>query len=648
MTNHQTQTTLDLRPLLAAVTAAVREAGALLRAEALRPGGPRGHGHHADIDTEIEYFLRAKLLALLPAFWRGEETGTQAAAASFENFCWLVDPHDGTAAFLKGHRGSSVSVALLRGGQPVLGVVFAPMSPDRGEDLIAWAEDCGPLTRNGQVVMSRLDPHKEVDERDIVFISQDAPRKAVTNADLCAPARFIALPSIAYRLARVAAGDGVCAVSLAGPAAHDYAAGHALLRGAGGVLFDECTRPVVYSNDGRSQTGQCFGGARMACNTLAKRSWYLVREEVPSPRSSIRGSTRIPSQRNEGLNLPALTHRRTPEREAMLARAAGTLFGQVTGDSLGSLVEFLAPASIALRYPLGVRALADGGTWGTLAGQPTDDSEMAITLARSLIACGGYNAEFTARGYANWLFSKPYDIGNTTRTALHAALRTLQQRAAVNAKNSLTPVADAARSAALRESAANGSLMRMSPIGVRYAGNIQLAAQFAREDSQLTHPNAVCQEACAAFCAAIADGVAGGDRESMLASARVVLRHDIAGLRIAEILDAAQTAALPEVHGEKQGWVLFALQVAFRQLLHADSFEEALVQVVGLGGDTDTNAAITGALLGALHGRDAIPAEWKLRVQACRAIENLAENPRPAAYWADDIAQVAEALLYPA
>ena len=72
-------------------------------------------------------------------------------AAEANGYCWVVDPHDGTRAFLEGRRGSAISVALLREATPVLGVVYAPTSPDRGPDLIAWAEG-GGITRNGAPV----------------------------------------------------------------------------------------------------------------------------------------------------------------------------------------------------------------------------------------------------------------------------------------------------------------------------------------------------------------------------------------------------------------------------------------------------------------------------------------------------------------
>src|SRR5262249_34455649 len=73
--------------------------------------------------------------------------------------------------------------------------------------------------------------------------------------------------------ARVAAGDGVAAVSLAAPGGWDYAAGHALLRAAGGVLIDQDGKEVTYTPDGRSATTWCFGGAPAAGDGRRQRHW---------------------------------------------------------------------------------------------------------------------------------------------------------------------------------------------------------------------------------------------------------------------------------------------------------------------------------------------------------------------------------------
>lgn len=613
----QLSSSVDLKLILPGVIDVVRLAGAKLRAEFLLPDGPRGSGSHADVDEEIEWLLRSRLLALLPAFYRGEETGAQAAELGAEGWCWLVDPHDGTAAFLRGHRGSAVSVGLLRDGVPVLGVVFAPLSPDRGEDLIAWAEGCGAITRNGAEI-PELRNGNALQAGDVVFLSQDAPRYPGPNASLCSPARFVAMPSIAYRLARVAVGDGVAAVSLSGPQGHDYAAGHALLRATGRVLVNEFGDLVTYGVTGLSDTERCFGGVSAAVKQLAKRNWSVVLRQPGTQKPPARVVLAAPRIANDH----------------QLDCAAGVMLGQLIGDSLGSLVEFLSPHEIEHRYPQGVRNLADGGTWGTIAGQPTDDSELALALARSLIAEGKFVPESAATAYADWIESGPFDVGHTTSVALTAAAHA---PAGMRASEAML--------AALIESQANGSLMRVSPMGIHAAGDPAYAAELAREDSLLTHPNAVCVESCAAFAAAVSVGVAGGDRKAMVLAAKSALAPGVAGASVASAIAAAEAGELPVAYGSKQGWVLIAIQIAFRQLLHSDSFEEALVQVVGLGGDTDTNGAIAGALLGAWYGRKAMPSRWVLPVLACRTIVGFSQNPRPPDYWPDDAVEIAEALL---
>src|ERR1700751_4969935 len=146
----------------------VSQAGIQLAAEFALPTGPRALGREtAPIDTEIELFLREHLTRLLPARFVGEEAGVLAAEAN--GFCWVVDPHDGTRACLEGRRGSAISVGLLFHGKPVLGVVYAPLSPDRGPDLIAWAEGTS-ITRNGLIVEANL-RNRHLTKRDVVFLN---------------------------------------------------------------------------------------------------------------------------------------------------------------------------------------------------------------------------------------------------------------------------------------------------------------------------------------------------------------------------------------------------------------------------------------------------------------------------------------------
>ena len=270
--------TPNLPQILPTVIAVVERAGALLAAECVRPGGRRGVGYKADIDIEIEVRLRAELLSILPCDWWGEETGHVLTG---NPWCWVVDPNDGTSDFLKGLKGSAVSVGLLHNNQPVLGVVYAPVTPSGTPDLIAWADGMDHLIRNGTKVVVDLS-QQMLSAKSMVMVSAAAGDRPQTNRELCAPADFYPMPSIAYRLARVAAGDGLCGISLCPVSAHDVVAGHALLRGAKGVLMNQDDRAIHYKTelDMLKVCQRCFGGAPGACSELANRDWSKVFKET--------------------------------------------------------------------------------------------------------------------------------------------------------------------------------------------------------------------------------------------------------------------------------------------------------------------------------------------------------------------------------
>lgn len=135
-----------------------------------------------------------------------------------------------------GLKGAALSVGLLHVTILVLGVVYATVTPEGAPDCIGRTEGLSHLIRNGQPVSAGL-ADKKLSKGSRVMVSAAAVNKPELNRELCAPACFHAMPSIAYRLARVAVGDAVCGVSLYPVSAHDVVAGHALLRGAGGVLL---------------------------------------------------------------------------------------------------------------------------------------------------------------------------------------------------------------------------------------------------------------------------------------------------------------------------------------------------------------------------------------------------------------------------
>lgn len=322
-----------------------------------------------------------------------------------------------------------------------------------------------------------------------------------------------------------------------------------------------------------------------------------------------------------------------------LCRAQGALLGQFAGDSLGSLVEFQDPGAIAMQYRNGPRLLEDGGTFNTIAGQPTDDSEMALMLARSIAREGTWREEAVAAAYAHWIASNPFDRGLTTMRALSPI--TEVDIAAGTA-------AEKARARADANSQANGSLMRVSPLGVfGYALPVDNLVRLARADATLTHPHPVCQDASAVMAIAIGEAIRTGSPAQRIYDRALQWAREHAHPDVVETL-VASAQSKPQSYLVHQGWVRIALQNAFYRLLHAPDLETGVVDTVREGGDTDTNAAIAGALLGAVHGRDAVPAQWRHLVLTCRPADGLSgvHRPRPRAFWPVDLMDLAERLLY--
>ena len=310
------------------------------------------------------------------------------------------------------------------------------------------------------------------------------------------------------------------------------------------------------------------------------------------------------------------------DNDGIVGRAQGCLLGQLAGDALGSLVEFQTAEEIRARYPTGVRELAGGGTWDTLAGQPTDDSEMALMLARTLVEQGRYDQDAVRQAYVWWFQSDPYDCGTTCAAGLSGRPNP--------------------------ESQANGALMRISPLGIfgTHHEPAQVVA-WAGQDAAITHPHPVCRQASALFAAAIAFAIRSGCGAEDVYRAIVERAGD---MTVEPALTDAITGAAqspPAEYHHQQGWVLIAFRNALWQLLHASSMEDGIVDTVMRGGDTDTNAAICGALLGAVHGRDGVPAQWVDALLTCRPEAGRASvhHPRPEVFWPVDALDLAAQLV---
>jgi myo-inositol-1(or 4)-monophosphatase len=228
----------NLREPLAAV---MREAGTLARATARGPFKRWTKGDDnspvSEGDIAVNDFLCARLNALAPgAGWVSEETDEQPdqhAASSV----WIVDPIDGTRAYISGRADWTISVALAERGRPLLAALYAPVTEEmflavRGQGATLNGE---PITASGgaQLAGARLAGPKRYLDR----------LTGLSPQILAQPKVF----SLALRLARVAHGELDAAFASGGSHAWDLAAADLLVHEAGGVMTDFAGRPLNYN-----------------------------------------------------------------------------------------------------------------------------------------------------------------------------------------------------------------------------------------------------------------------------------------------------------------------------------------------------------------------------------------------------------------
>lgn len=285
-------------------------------------------------------------------------------------------------------------------------------------------------------------------------------------------------------------------------------------------------------------------------------------------------------------------------------RAVGAILGLAVGDALGAPFEFRRAAQVPSPLPA-----FELGWMGRPPGTWTDDTAMARNLWTSLLACGGEldPADVMARHLA-WAATDPPDIGNQTRAALAEARRGTGEPARVVFELRGPEV-----------SAGNGSVMYCAPLGVVRANEPERLVDEAPVLSRLTHWDGRCQTACLAVTWAVAALVRGEGAEPAVRAALAVVADREGGAEL-EYLTAEAGRARP-LDGPDMGFTLFAAGIALQVAGEGRGFEEGLRHVVGLGGDTDTNAAVAGALLGAAHGAEAIPASWRAALADAPAIQ---------------------------
>lgn len=299
----------------------------------------------------------------------------------------------------------------------------------------------------------------------------------------------------------------------------------------------------------------------------------------------------------------------TPEQtDRQRDTAYGAVLGALIGDAAGGVLEFLGrtPALVECERAL---QMPGGGIFGLAPGQFTDDGEMTVALLSSLVDAGGsYDQSRTAKAYHDWVNSSPFDVGSATGAALRVPRAT-------DPEDLCAQILAQAREHN-PASKANGCLMRATPLGIAACKvSADVAAGWARDDARLTHPNASCQDATAAYVLAIRHLILNpGDAQGAFEAA-----YEFAATGSPEVLEwlkEAEDGRLPAAH-PMAGFIRIAFTHAFHQLLGRAGFRRAMLDTLALGGDTDTNACIVGGLIGALNGRDALPADALQAVLNC-------------------------------
>jgi poly(ADP-ribose) glycohydrolase ARH3 len=281
----------------------------------------------------------------------------------------------------------------------------------------------------------------------------------------------------------------------------------------------------------------------------------------------------------------------------------GSLLGCAVGDVLGSAIEMQSRQQILQQHPQLVREFLPSGR-GLGFGCYTDDTEMTLALARSIIRSGGVDGADCAEACAA-AFTPERGYGRSAIQILSA----LKQGADWRSTGDLLFAGG---------SFGNGAAMRIAPVGLLY-GHLDYLLLFAKVKDAVwmthTHAEAIdaallqaravglLLQAIAPVCTEfVFDKLLGYIPESIMNKKLEQLRELLA--EQAEADQVANTFGCGVRSADSWPPALWAA------LRYKDDPEEAIVQAANLGGDTDTIAAMTGALVGALHGEQWIPRRW--------------------------------------
>src|SRR5213593_2415717 len=297
----------------------------------------------------------------------------------------------------------------------------------------------------------------------------------------------------------------------------------------------------------------------------------------------------------------------------LVSRARGALLGLVAGNQLGVPTEHLGtPEAIRKAFPNGVVDLAPPPKNSPY----DDDAAMALLLGESLLASKGFDANDVARRWVKWMKVDGRGIGITTKRALTLIDRGKEPFEAGRLANQENP----------GRSAGNGSVMRCIPVALRYHDDPDRLIRVSTQQAAITHADERCTWGAAAVNLAARELLHGNQHfvEEVL--------HRLQGGAPRALVEAIgrvpweHESDLPITAAGGSGYVVHCVEIAFWCAMHRPSLEAALISLAEAGGDTDTNAAVAGALLGARDGEAGIPPRWLEQLGHARGVSALAER----------------------
>ena len=270
---------------------------------------------------------------------------------------------------------------------------------------------------------------------------------------------------------------------------------------------------------------------------------------------------------------------------------------------------------------------------------------MALCLASSLVSRGGFCPYDQLVRYKWWYqygylssIGECFDIGTATRESIEQ----FQRRQENFAKKHHFKLADMDYTSDKRilakfdvdcsqnNVAGNGALMRLAPVPLFFFQRPDLAISYSGISGKITHGDRKAIDACRYYGALIVAALNGETREQIL-DVNFYSKHkpwfgkETLCKSIKDIAEGSYRKKNGYEGGIRgKGYIVFTLEAALWALNNDEgSFEKGVLDVISLGDDTDTTAAIYGQLAGALYGYSKLPEKWTKRVYAKDFIENL-------------------------